>query len=332
MRHSSHQLRIALLAGASVVALAAAAPNAVAADLSKPAITKAPPPAAVVKERWSWWLEGGAVNPAGDPATVGLTFFGPRARWGAEGAAGFDWQPQAFAQWHLSGQFRYGQAQRSTPVRGTLTAIAPSGSTAVVTLNGTQKITEDHWLVDFAVGRDFGLGNANAQWKLGLRVADLRSKLTGSGGFHAATSSGSATNGVFAAVERSTFIGAGPRFGVDGSTPLGGSWSLDWLAGAAVLFGERNLTLNAAAKPGVGPTVTATLNSSASAAVFNVDAQAGLSYWVNPNLKITASYRVDAYFNAMRTLKGATTVTSTANLINVDRIYNGPMLRLTSTW
>jgi hypothetical protein len=137
---------------------------------------------------------------------------------------------------------------------------------------------------------------------------------------------------VFAAVEKSAFVGAGPRFGVEGSTPLGGSWSLDWLAGAAVLFGERNLTLNAAAKPGVGPTVTARLNSSDSAAVFNVDAQAGLSYWVTPNVKVTASYRVDAYLNAIRTLKGSTTVTSTANLMNVDRIYNGPMVRLTSTW
>ena len=38
-------LRIALLAGASVVALVAATPSAGAADLSKPTLTKAQPPA-----------------------------------------------------------------------------------------------------------------------------------------------------------------------------------------------------------------------------------------------------------------------------------------------
>lgn len=81
-RHQSRGLRLTLLAGVSVVALAAGAPNVSAADMAAPMAKKAPPPtpAAVVKERWSWWLEGGAINPAGDPATVGLSFFGPRAR------------------------------------------------------------------------------------------------------------------------------------------------------------------------------------------------------------------------------------------------------------
>src|SRR5262249_51420783 len=51
MHHSSHGLRIALLAGASVVALVAAAPSAGAADLSKPTLTKAPPPAPASRER-----------------------------------------------------------------------------------------------------------------------------------------------------------------------------------------------------------------------------------------------------------------------------------------
>ena len=59
---------------------------------------------------------------------------------------------------------------------------------------------EGHWLVDFGIGRDFGLGS-NAR--------------------------------------RRTW------FGVHGDTPLGGSWSFDWLAGAAVLFGERSGEVNA---------------------------------------------------------------------------------------
>jgi Legionella pneumophila major outer membrane protein precursor len=45
----------------------------------------------------------------------------------------------------------------------------------------------------------------------------------------------------FATAQKSSFVGAGPRLGVQGDIPLGGQWSIDWLAGAAVLFGERQL-------------------------------------------------------------------------------------------
>src|ERR1700732_2031484 len=88
MRHSSHRLRIALLAGASVVALAAASPNASAADMAAPMAKKAPPaPAQVVKDTWTWWLEGGAFSTGGK--VLGVPAFDPG--WGGEGAVGFDW-------------------------------------------------------------------------------------------------------------------------------------------------------------------------------------------------------------------------------------------------
>jgi hypothetical protein len=54
------------------------------------------------------------------------------------------------------------------------------------------------------------------------------------------------------------------------------------------------------------------------------NAEAGLSYWLNPNLKITASYRFDGYFNAIKTFD------ANGNLVDVNRFYQGPMLRLTS--
>jgi len=88
MHHSSHGLRIALLAGASVVALVAAAPGAGAADLSKPTLTKAPPPAPAPRERWAWWIEGGAFNPSGDAFSLGARVSNIRPKWGWEAAAG----------------------------------------------------------------------------------------------------------------------------------------------------------------------------------------------------------------------------------------------------
>ncbi len=120
-------------------------------------------------------------------------------------------------------------------------------------------------------------------------------------------------------MQRSTFVGAGPRFGLQGEVPLGSQWSFDWLAGAAVPYGERNLTASAT----VGGVTIPLQASSDSRAIFNVDAQAGLSYWINPNLKLTAGYRFDGYFRALKTLNSA------GNVVDVDRFYNGPMVRLT---
>ena len=192
---------------------------------------------------------------------------------------------------------------------------------------------EDHWLVDFGIGRDFGLGAGKALWSLGVRLADLRAKWTANGSFTATTTTPTSVGGIgtttnvftsaFSAVQRTSFVGAGPRFGLQGEVPLGGQWSLDWLAGAAVLFGERNLQQTATATTG-GVSVTVAQNSSDTRAIFNVDAQAGLSYWFNPNLKFTVGYRFDGYFRALKTFNSA------GNVVDVDRFYNGPMVRLTS--
>jgi hypothetical protein len=91
--------------------------------------------------------------------------------------------------------------------------------------------------------------------------------------------------------------------------------------GAAVLFGERNLQQTATAG---GVSVTVAQDSSDTRAIFNVDAQAGLSYWFNPNLKFTVGYRFDGYFRALKTFNSA------GNVVDVDRFYSGPMVRLTS--
>jgi hypothetical protein len=90
---------------------------------------------------------------------------------------------------------------------------------------------------------------------------------------------------------------------VQGEVPLGSQWSFDWLAGAAVLYGERNLQQTATATTG-GVSITVAQNSSDSRAIFNVDAQAGLSYWFSPSLKATVGYRFDGYFKALKTFIG----------------------------
>jgi len=127
-------------------------------------------------------------------APFGVQGLGIKPNWGGEGAIGFDWQGTAFAPWHLSAQFRYGTAQSGIGFTGTATA--------------NETLREDHWLVDFNVGRDFGLGNgSNAQWTLGVRVADLRSELNINGNFalHATARGGTTTAGAANAQQKSTF-------------------------------------------------------------------------------------------------------------------------------
>jgi Legionella pneumophila major outer membrane protein precursor len=301
--------------------------------MNKPMPVKARPPVSVAKDTWTWWIEGGAINAAGPtqffgPITVAGTTVNtglgtPRPNWGWEGAIGFDYQAAAFAPWHFSGQFRFGSVEKSRSAAAALAGTV-GGTPFNASLNANQSIREDHWLVDFNVGRDLGVGNANAQWTLGVRVADLRSKMNLNGNFAVTVPGVTTTHGVFNAVEKSEFLGAGPRLGVVGSTPLGGAWSFDWLAGAAVLFGERKLERTASATTATGSVAAISFNNSDNAAVFNLDAQAGLSYWFNPNLKITASYRFDGYWNAIKTFD------ANGNLENVNRFYNGPMLRLST--
>ena len=129
-------------------------------------------------------------------------------------------------------------------------------------------------------------------------------------------------------------MGAGPRFGVQGDIPLGNQWSIDWLAGAAVLFGERTVTTSSTITAGGVTTPGLVGNASDSPAIFNADAQAGISYWFTPNVKITASYRYDEYFKALKTFSVASTNLGPGGPVlvasNIDRSFSGPMLRLTT--
>src|SRR5581483_10207736 len=348
LRSVTQSRRFALFAGVSVAALAVASPDAMAADLPAKAPAYAPP---VAQNSWTWWVEGGAFStsdPAAGPFPLSLSPpVGIQPNIGGEGAIGFDSLLAAWPGYHISGQFRYGYAQRSGKTFPANIAV-PSPPGVVFTTRttsvfakgaGSADIKEHHWLVDIMIGRDFHLGSGDAQVKAGIRVADIYAKITGNGsvsGGDAPGGGGSPITGVFTFASRSKFLGVGPRFAVDGEIPLGGKapqrtlWSIDYGAGVAVLIGSRSLdsssTLNLVLNPGAGPafaTVSTALSSSSTGVVPNVDGQLGVSYHFNSNSKITVSYRFDGYFGALRTLN------SSGAIINEDVFYYGPMMRAT---
>jgi hypothetical protein len=195
--------------------------------------------------------------------------------------------------------------------------------------NGSTTEREQHGLADFAVGRDVGLGLGQSQLKFGLRIAEIDNKTNGSANFvgpafYSAIFPGAfigAQPGAFSFEQKTRFVGGGPRGGIEGNIPLGYGWSIDYLGGMAALYGVRSLEVStggAATNFGI-----ANLGASDATVVFNLDAEAGLSYWLTTNLKVTAAYRFDGYWNAFKTVNGAGVVA------NEDRFYQGPTVRVT---
>jgi hypothetical protein len=333
-------LRVWLFAGVSTVALTVATPEVRAADMAVPkAILKAPPVAPALPVL-TIWLEGGGFWTGGgdhnaifhnddyyDPEAHEVNRMKPQVGW--EIAFGADYRIAA-SPWHVSFDLRYGQAHAKDK------KFFGSNSSDGFQGNNFEE-HESHMVADFMIGRDFNLGIGQSQIKVGVRVADLRATQLASG-FVTASTFGDPSNSAFSDKWRSRFLGIGPRAAIDGSVPLGGPWAFDYMAGVAVLFGDRKLERTFAATGNSGcdscnfaTGFTKSYNDSGS--VFNVDASGALSYWFTPRAKLSAGVRVDSYWNAIRTLSPNWNDQSVANqVINVDRVFWGPFGRLTGTF
>jgi hypothetical protein len=63
--------------------------------------------------------------------------------------------------------------------------------------------------------------------------------------------------------------------------------------------------------------------------VFNANLQVGVSYWMSPNLKLSASYRLDAWFNVLTGLSAANDPTK---LQTMDRDVHGPRVGVSAVF
>jgi hypothetical protein len=310
-----------------------------AADLPPKPLPMKAPPAAVVPPAWTWWVEGGGQAVIGDPYVPGLSpaFDAKPNKWGWDAAGGFDYRFNGY--WHVSGDFRYGQNKRN------LNSIQAGciGSTSCNTLmTGSNSATrkEYNWVADFMVGRDVGLGLGDSQVKGGLRVAQIRGSTNGNISW---VPTAAVTIGPSHYTQTNKFFGVGPRVDLEGNIPLGGAWSIQYMAGLAGLFADRSTSqfaftpLNSSGFPcHTGCPINAATSSNGF--VFNPDAMIGLAYAFSPNVKLAINYHVDAYFNAFRAFGaggvpppslGSLAVASPGSPTSVDRIYHGPSLRLT---
>lgn len=327
--------------------------NAYAADL--PFSTKAPVQAS--PRQFRLWAEGGAIWSGGDPVlsdyTLSPPFIGnntagtfnllPKVGWQA--AAGFDYRFAA-SPWHVSGQIRYGEAEARDSASAVATGTIPR--LATISSNDTSARTnkETHWLADAAIGHDIaGNGPDSLQFKFGVRGGEWVGKLssTGTSSTNAILTPPQTINGILVTQTsqtsvtnidtRSSFIGIGPRIGIEGAVPLAAGWAFDYLADVAVLFGSQKQVGVFSVVQTFTPANIAANNLSTStttpaqdlfSTAISADLQVGVSYWVQPNVKLSASYRIDA-LTMFNTRQG------TANYLP-DRYTHGPRLGVAATF
>ncbi len=334
--HSS--LRAVLCASLSIAALSVAAP-ASAADLDVKA--------RVTRGETRLWTEAGVFWTGGDPIQVGDgdPFFGGKGGavtvrpWlGINGAAGFD-HHFAGTRWHINGEGRAGVSFGKDDSTSAFSLLDPGPDGIVFSANTQAKLTEWHWFADLGMGYDVFTGRAPLQLKFGLRIAEVASsnKVNTDASFTVFDTGVVDTTGTFntsAKTERS-FLGAGPRIGIEGEFPLWAGWTFDYKGDAAVLFGNTKITTDSTVSFNVvsagGPNVSGTFPFSShwskSIYVWNFDMQAGFGYWITPNMKLTATYRVDAYLDALRQNPDDTLPAQ-----SIDRYVHGPKIGVVGRW
>jgi len=263
---------------------------------------------------------------------------------GVDGAAGFDHR-FAGTRWHVNGEGRAGVSWGTESFTDTFNISGGTGLNSLAfsaTATTEAKLTEWHWHADLGMGYDVISGRAPLQIKFGLRVAEVAAitKTTTNAAFNVQFPIGTTvvtatTNDLF--TERRTFLGAGPRIGMEGEVPLWWGWTLDYKGDAAVLFGNTKIQSDSVTSfslvaPTVPLSISATTNGdnfhwSKQIYVWNFDLQAGIGYWITPSMKVALSYRVDVFLDPLRQLPDDTLPGR-----SIDRYYHGPKLTLVGRW
>jgi hypothetical protein len=173
---------------------------------------------------------------------------------------------------------------------------------------------ESHDVLDFEIGRDIGLGHAlpdkaKIRAKMGIRFARFSATSRFTGHY--------TSYGVWLTPydfdRRSRFKGIGPSIGLETRIRLGGSLSVDFEGSAAALYGRQSYKTY----------FWSSTSTRKKTIAMNLTGALGISYKPpGSNFRISAGYKADAWFNAMRAEK------SPGQEGRFDRIYHGPFLRM----
>jgi opacity protein-like surface antigen len=339
---------VLLRAGIAFGIVLSAATSIRAADL--PVIGKAPAP---VRGEFRVFVEGGAFWTGGDPipfeggglegdfirgpiVAVGVDpSVKPKVGWDA--AIGFDYR-FAGTPWHVNGQFRYGEARGSNSFSSanSFTIIDPPDPTQIISISSSTaaNLKEYHWQADFGAGYDLIAGPATMQVNFGIRIAEIKAtNRVDSSSKVIATENGTPLGSETSSRQDEdvrSFLGIGPRVGIEGMIPLWGAFGFDYAANGAVLWGHSKIAFESVSAFSIDTPdivlsasgITSGSQWSKKATVLNGDIQAGVSYWFTPNMKLGVSYRLDAFVNPLRAFPSNDPAV-------LDRYYHGPKVTLT---
>jgi iron complex outermembrane receptor protein len=252
----------------------------------------------------------------------------PKFAVGGEGKVSFE---PAGTRWILSASILYGRSNGNSHVHNqTYTATNPninpnppySGLNSIEKFADTKaQHSEQHAIVDFAAGRDFGLGmfgsGGTSILSLGVRFAQFTSRahinITARPDLEVISGLAGANWHLYTATAQSrrNFHGLGPSFSWNASKPVVGSQNdgeiaLDWGLDAAFLFGRQEVseqhstTANRRHKkynyPAIHLSGHRTLARSVN--VPNIGGFAGLSFKYAA-AKVSFGYRGDIFFGAI---------------------------------
>jgi outer membrane receptor protein involved in Fe transport len=299
-------------------------------------------------------------------------------------ATSFDWEGALFFQpedsdWTFKAGIRYGRSSRSkhyhksAPITDTKNGFsfygnyftcdlfAGYGSIAELCKHGRAELFDDsqndsgeqHTMLDFMLGKDFGLGSLNGELSAGVRIAQFHSQASLTLGadphYNFVVNASQKYHEIweFASQETRTFRGIGPEVAWDGKQALWGSagdgeLTLDWGVNMGVLFGRQSAILHHAVKhcrvDGFGslavceggdifgstdpriPEPPDDVNRSRTVTVPNLGGYIGASMRYH-NSKVSFGYRADTFFDAID--GGQETHEST------NRGFYGPYLNVT---
>lgn len=278
-----------------------------------------------------WWLSlegqyqlygGDSVDYSGAPGGDYYPQFAmPDDGWSMGGEFGF--RP-ADGPWSFVGRLRYGQS--GTDKLGG--SYADLGEEETFTSQASARHRETQIIADLEIGRDVGLGMLGEGASLrvfgGVRFGQFKGKGAFSSSFYFSGYGGQfqSSGGTDLDIER-TFIGAGPRIGVDAMMPLPlvERVSLSVGVAGALLFGKQKLKASGSYFTYFG-SGNYELERSDAVVVPNLETSLALSWLVSESAKFSLGYRIDRYFDVYD-ISGGRDIYEEG-----DRVIHGPFLKI----
>ncbi len=303
------RFRMVLLVGVSAAAIMTA--SARAEDLNVP--------------QGKFWMELSGVGPfwyasKGEPELGGLK---PKYGFMFSGEIGYQFAESPYS---IALRVGHGASKKRRKSSSSFSFYATYLGTYVSSGSTMSASTKERLtFIDFEVGRDIGVGDSDARFRLfaGLRFARYKGK-DKMGGTSFFRSSGFYSYSQFTGQASRKFTGIGPRVGFNSLTPISESLALRLDAAGALLFGKRKTSavVNGYYYSSFGGGAFSTVISrrSKSTVVPNLSAFAGLAWtpYTMPNMHVSVGYAVDAYFGITETYAGS----------KADRIIHGPRLSI----